>query len=295
MKKKIILFLLLCLLLSSNVYSQVVPLLTLDALVAGIIQNSVIEDIIFYGQTAQHYIETVQYFFDQAERWGEQVIHFSKVLRSAEDIESFDDFMEFYNKALQAEQQMNRMFSNLSISIGGNTYSWDNINTLGEQLNDDLIGFWDREMTEEERKNMWLNLGLTPSNYAYVKPYRDLANLVSNELFVSPDVQASMSQRTHERINDRLNMLANAEDDDMGQVEIAQYQLESSLYMESVLDNIARELALQSQFMSLHYRLDNAPGNQTNVTDISAPNAYKPLVPENNPRTFDAGMPHYRF
>jgi hypothetical protein len=110
------------------------------------------------------WVETASRFKQQIEHWKFQVEHTLQNLKNAGDIKSWSDFMSWYNRQLYMEKQTMDSFQKANIKIGSKNYSLYDIEGIAGTVDDTYVKYWNMEFTEKQRKEMWLGLGLTPSN-----------------------------------------------------------------------------------------------------------------------------------
>jgi len=175
MKK--ILFLLVVVFLPIYAYAQIG--IISDAVIATLLETTHADQIIYYAQQLDQGIQQIEHFRYMVENTGKQMEMALQNLKSLKDIESWDDFMDFYNRQLYLERQAAEAFDNMSVKISKKDYKLTDVYGMAEGLMETHIDYWNKEFTEEQRKEMWLGLGLTPSNYAYVQPFREEANAIT--------------------------------------------------------------------------------------------------------------------
>jgi hypothetical protein len=154
------------------------------------------------------------------------------------------------------------MFKKANISIGNKNYSLYDLEGIVDAVDYEYVDYWNREFTDKQRKEMWLGLGLTPANYAYVQPFREKARELSREAFYASDIQNEWYVRNVERNNERQEKIAadknKSEEDQMGEKEVMQLLLESSMENNKVLNDIAMMQAKQLEMQATQYYLDQA-------------------------------------
>jgi len=221
-----------------------------------------IDHVIHYGQEVLEWVENANRFVQQVNHWKFQVERTLQNLKSAKDIKSYKDFMSWYNRQLYLERQTIDMFKKANVSIGNKKYSLYDIEGIIDAVDDKYIEYWNKEFTDKQRKEMWLRLGLTPSNYAYIQPFREKARELSREAFFAKDIQNEYYVQNMERNNERMQKLAadkNLSDlDQMGEKEVLQLLLESSMENNKVLNDLAMMQAQQLEMQATQYYLDQA-------------------------------------
>jgi len=258
--KKIILFLLVVFLFPLH-FSHA-QLAVLDAGANTLLTMTGIDHVIHYAQEVQEWANTATHFIKQVEHMKFQVERTLQNLKSAKDIKSFDDFMSWYNRQLSMERKTMDMFKNANISIGNKSYSLYDLEGIVDAVDDKYIDYWDKEFTDKQRKEMWTRLGLTPSNYAYVQPFREKARELSREALFTSEIQNEWYVRNMERNKERQDIIASDKnlsvDSQMGEKEVLQLLLESSMENNKILNDLAMMQAKQLEMQATQYYLEQA-------------------------------------
>jgi len=279
--KKIILLLLVVFLFPIQ-FSFTQVLLVADAAMEVIATYSTVEQIIHYGQQIMEWVETANRFQSQVNHWKFQVERTLQNLKSAKDIKSYKDFMSWYNRQLYLERQTMDMFQKANISIGNKNYSLYDMEGIIDAVDDRYIDYWNKEFTDKQRKEMWVGLGLTPSNYAYVQTFKQKERELARKAFYSTDIQNEAYIQNMERNNERQNKLAADKnlsvEDQMGEKEVMQLQLESSMENNKVLNDIAMMQAQQLEMQAAQYYLDQAEPDAPLLSDWPE-DGFRPLKP----------------
>jgi len=268
MKKFIFLLLVAFLFPLHFAHSQIV---VFDPLVESVLSKTGMDQVAHYVMQVKEWQETAERFKQQLEHWKFQIERIWQNLKSAKDIKSFDDFMSWYNRQLYQERQTIDMFKKANISIGNKNYSLYDLEGIVDAVDYKYVDYWNREFTEKQRKEMWLGLGLTPSNYAYVQPFREKARELSREGFFASDIQNEWYVRNMERNKERQDILASDKNkgdiDQMGEKEVLQLLLESSMENNKVLNDIAMMQAQQLEIQATQYYLDQAKPDAPALSD----------------------------
>ena len=277
--RKILLSLAAAFLLAANAHSQ---LLVVDTVVSAILSNSGVEQAVHYAQQAMEWVETAQRFEQQLNHWKFQINQAAQNIASARDIKGWDDFTNWYNRQLYLEKKTVETFDNLNVSIGGKNYKITDIEGIVYGAKDTYVDYWDREFTEEQRRAMWLNLGLTPSNYAYVQPFREKGRELSRAFLASSEIQNEWYVRNMERNNERQERLAEdknlADEDKMGEKEVLMELLESSMENNKVLNDIAMNQTMQMEMQAVQFYLDQTPADSPSSLSEWPEDVFRPLV-----------------
>jgi hypothetical protein len=127
---------------------------------------------------------------------------------------------------------------------------------------------------------MWLGLGLTPANYAYVEPFRDEMREWRRQGFAAEYIQNSSYMEAMQRNRERKERLVGdidlGEEDKMGEKEVAMLNLETNMDNNKVLHDIAMYHAMSLKRDSLQMYLDDAPHDEQPITEWPA-DGFRPL------------------
>jgi len=250
-----------------------------DAVVASILQETKTEYLIQYGYMLNEAIKQVDHFKTMIEQTGQQINMSMQNLKSIKDIHSWDDFMDFYNRQLYFEKMAVESVKGMNVTIGKKNYSLYDLEGIADGLTDTYIEYWNNEFNEEQRKEMWLNLGLSPANYAYVLPYREKGREVTRQLLAMSDIQNRKNIKTSE---------ANKKDDDdlvkdaalplneqMGEKEVLQRLLRATIRTSEGIGDMSAILAKQAEMQAIDKYL-NRPLKQTPEISSWSANGFAP-------------------
>jgi hypothetical protein len=274
--KRFIFSLLVTVSFSLQVHAQVA---VFDAGVSGFLSAFEIERGLQWAETTWEWGQKAKQFKKMIESLGDQIDLAVQNLKSLKDIRSYSDFMDWYNRQLYFEKSAVQSFDSMNVSIGKKNYKLSDIVGIGEGLQNSYIDVWKEDFTEDQRRALWLKLGMTPANYAYVTPFRQKGRELNSQFFSAAGIQNDWYMRNVERNNQRLEQLAednNRETNDkLGIKEIAIMQLESSMENNKLLNDIAMNQALQMQMQATDNYLKNSP--QYDPFDLHWKNGFEPL------------------
>jgi hypothetical protein len=269
-----LLFLLLVLFLLPLQFNHA-QLLVIDPIANAILEKSGLDQVIHYAQQVMEWVETANRFQQQLKHWKFQVDGYIQNIKSAGDIRSYKDFTNWYNRQLSIERKAVDSAKNANIEIGNKNYSLFNLEGIADAVDGRYIDYWNNEFTDEQRRAVWLGMGLTPSNYAYVQPFREKARELSREAFFTSDIQNEWYVRNMERNNERQKRLARDKTflpdgpDKMGELEVLQLMLESSMENNKVLNDIAMNQAYQMEMQAAEYYLNELDYDAPVLSDWS--------------------------
>jgi hypothetical protein len=278
MKRFILLLLFVFSLSVQRVHSQVMPVI--DAAVADLMAATKIDQSLHYIQLAKDQVANLAKFTIMIENLGTQITMQLQNLQSASDIESFNDFMNWYNRSLYLDKQTVDTFKNMNITVGKKSYHFMDMESMAYGLKETYVDYWDKEFTEEQRREMWLNLGLTPANYAYVQPFRNEMNEWRKTGFAADHIQNKIYMDQMERNKKRQERLAKDKDlkteDKMGEKEVLMLLLESSMDNNKVLNDMVMNQALEMKRKATEMYLEDMPDSEPALSEWRD-DVFKPL------------------
>jgi len=159
------------------------------------------------------------------------------------EIRNFGDFMDWYNRQLYMEKQTEEAFGRMNISIGGKTYNLFDVESMAYGISETYSAeYWQKEFTPEEIREIWLTLGLTPSNYAYVQAWKQKEMEIARRFLAMPGVQNNKYMQQMTRNSEFLKRLAGndglPEEEQMGGPELAAMNAEIAIDNNVVLHDI---------------------------------------------------------
>jgi len=251
-------------------YSQLV---LMDPLVSAVMQATHIEQVIYYAQQLEDNIMQIENFRRMIENTGQQIDMAVQNLKSLDKIESWDDFVEFYNRQLYLERQAMQSFDNMHVTIGKKDYKLTDVYGMAEGFMETHVDYWNKEFTEEQRKEMWLGLGLTPANYAYVQPFRAKANELTKQGLTAVGIQNDWYTRNMEKNYERQKIMAEDKykdvNDQLGEKGMLMMILDSLIETNKVMNDVAMNQAIEREERAVDKALDKAPKYKPPLADWS--------------------------
>jgi len=251
-----------------NVYSQ--TLITAPIL-EGIVTASGIEQYLYFGQQLLDNVTQIANFVTMIENLGEQCKMAAQNLASARDISSWDDFMEWSNRQLYLEQQAISAFDSMTVTVGNKSYRLTDVYGIADGFTDTYVDYWNREFTEDQRREMWTNLGLTPSNYAYVQSFKAKAEALVKQDLTAPAIQNEWYVRNMQKNEARQKKLAEDQlkddDDKMGAKEALMMIAESLIETNKVVNDLSMFMANKLEKEAVESALNVAPADSPPLSD----------------------------
>jgi len=243
-----------------NIYGQA---LVFDAVLDTLLTKTGLEQATYFTQQLKDNIEQLDRLKNMVENAGNQAKMAAQNLESIKDIGSWDDFMDFYNRQLYLERQTAQAWDNMNVTIGKKQYHISDLGNIGAGMKDEYVDYWNKEFTEEQRREMWMGLGLTPANYAFVQPFRAKANEIVTRQLTSVGIQNEWYMRQMARNKEIRDKLAEDQHKEpehkIGHKEVMMMVLESLLDTNKVLNDMAMNQAQEAEERAVDKALANPP------------------------------------
>ena len=176
-------------------------------------------------------------------------------LRGITDVNSWDDFMNWYNRQLYLKRQAEQRFNRIGVKIGNKNYNIKNVADIPDALREQFVDYWDKEFTEEQRREMWLRLGMTPANYAYTQTWRARMDPIMQKYLTRVETQNEEYMKEMERNKEILDRMAEdrlkPDDDKMGEKELLSIQAETLLRMNKTLNDMGMYMAEDQELKAI--------------------------------------------
>jgi len=277
MKKIKVLFLVLFVTAGLTAHAQLVVFdSALNALVAG----SVIEQGVHFFQTTAHWASQLRDAARQIEILEHNTRTAMQNMRSIGDISSWSDFWDFYNRQLYLERRAIDSFERTNVRIGNNSYRLWEIREIASAYSMETRDFWENEFTEEQRRAMWLGLGLSPSNYAFVQPFRQRGMEIADEMLSGREITNDWYMRAMGRIFRRQQAMEdsiNAEpEDQLGANELAMLHLDALHDMNRTMLDMNMQLATMMEAQAVQNEFNSMPSSRPVMSSWSG-DGFRPL------------------
>jgi hypothetical protein len=268
-------FLFLLVIVFSPIYSSFAQVaLTFDAALNSLLAGTWVEQAIYYGQIVKNGADSIIQFEQMIEKTGKQVEMAVQNLSSLGDVSNWNDFKDWYNRQLYLEHMAIDAVKGMDVTIGKKNYSMWDLEGIADGLNDTYgPGYWEKEFTEEQRREMWIGMGLTPANYAYVQPYRQKAREISREMLAMSKIQNIKNQAYSYEVQRYIDAIKadakNKPEDQMGEKAYLQIQTGSLFRIEQELMDISSNQAKQMEAMGVNDALERTPDSRPPMADWS--------------------------
>jgi tetrahydromethanopterin S-methyltransferase subunit B len=196
MKKRNVLVPALCLLVTIQSYAQMA---VMDAGVATLLQMTKADQAIYYVQSIAEQVKSAENTYNQFMNMLRTEQRALNNLKNVTKVRNFDDFMQWNNRQLYLEKQAENRFHNMGVKIGGQTYRLADVDKIPEAMRENYGDEYWNDFSEEERRKMWTNLGLTPSNYVYVKTWQAREAALAALMIGGDEIRNEENMAAHEK------------------------------------------------------------------------------------------------
>jgi len=237
----------------------------------GIMSELKIDQAIYYVQAGLNAASQIEHLAAQsknmADTLGRSILNIGRL----GEVKTWDGFMDWYNRQLYLESEAERIFESATVSVGNKTYSLFDVESMARDLDDTRIDFWNAEFTPEQRREMWLNLGMTPSNYAYVQTWKEKEIGIARKLLTNPVNQNNRYISQMIRNSEFLKKLAGnpdlPEEDRLGGPEIAAISAEVEIDSNRTLHDINMAVTDLAELKAVEIYQAQTPYDQPVLSD----------------------------
>jgi hypothetical protein len=269
--KKVMTKLLVTVLFTFTAFRAEAQMIVADAAVATVLELTHIDQVAAYAQQLIQLVQSAENTYNQFQNMIRQEQMALKNLKGISDVKSWDDFMAWNNRQLYLERQAESKFQNLGVTVGGKKYSFREAEELADAMKYQYVDYWDRDFTEDQRREMWVNLGMTPSNFKYLKPWevreKVLAHSIATKIETLSEERKKAAERDKEIIDKMVADGAKSETDKMGEKELSSYQLEVAIDTNMTIHNIAIDNAEAREKELMRQKQMDAPAPAPRLSD----------------------------
>jgi hypothetical protein len=212
---------------------------------AAILAQQLIHYALDVGYQAKELYESVQstiHLYDQVQHWIRNEERYLKNLKSIMDVRSFNDFMGWFNRTLYIERESERIYNGMGIKIGGKNYGLTDIDEIPDAIRNEYVDRHWEDMTEEERYKVLTSLGLSPSNYFYIKTWQNRNEEIKKRFISAREMHADEFEEAAARNNAVLAEYSDAEregDKEIDSNKIAMNSHSTQMQIEMVLRDLS--------------------------------------------------------
>jgi len=122
-----------------------------------------------------------------------------KNIASVVDIRSVEDFMSWTNRTMYLAKQEEDIYKHMGVKVGNNTYKMHEIMQIPDAMRNSFRDPYEGDFTEEQVRDMWIKLGLTPGNYNYMKTWEERNDKIAKRILTYSDIFADEMEEAAER------------------------------------------------------------------------------------------------
>jgi hypothetical protein len=223
-------------------------MVVVDAALNSLMAATKIEQAANFALMIKQQAEAAMNAYQQLQSLVKQGEAVAQNLKGFKNVRSWDEFMAWHNRQLYLEQQAERKFMNTGIQIGGKKVKLTDlkdIREVGAHVKDTYWEYWDREFTEEQRKSLWLKLGMSPGAYAYQKTWQTRLEAGQTKFLGAADQVNEDNMKANEADAAKKERLAS---DDIGANELAAIQADTMIDMARQQRDAAADEAAWRQY-----------------------------------------------
>jgi hypothetical protein len=224
-----------------------------------------IQQSIYWAQQAYDMATQIEQFAKQVEYLGRAAESQVRNLQNIGNIHSYKDFADWYNRQIYLERKTEETWDNMSFSIGKHSYKLTDAEGIAYAIQNTYVDPFENGFTEEQRKAVWVGLGMTPANYAYVQTWKKREEELVKRFIAAREIQNNDYKDDMDRNNEKLNDLekdkekAEIDPDDKSLMDVkgvAAITAEMSIHNNKKLNDIDAKLADIMDFLGTETLLD---------------------------------------
>jgi len=171
-----------------------------------------IDKIFQVKQLAEDVASTV-HLYEQVQHWIRNEERYLKNLKSIMDVRSFSDFMGWFNRSMYITRESERIYNDMGVKIGGKYYGLSEIDEIPDAARNEYADRHWGDLSESERYKAWTSLGMSPSNYLYMKTWQGRNEEIKKRLLTSREMHAEEMEDAASRNNDLLSQYSTSNED----------------------------------------------------------------------------------
>ncbi|MDR1211808.1 MAG: hypothetical protein LBK40_06210 [Spirochaetaceae bacterium] len=271
MKKMFLGILLILSALSAHAQFGVVSAPILESLT----QATHIDQVIYYIQMVEQQMQAAANTYNQLQNMIRAEQRALDNLKGITQVSDFGDFMDWYNRQLYLERQTEQRFTNMGIKIGKKTYKVADIDQIPDAAGSRYGSeYWANEFTDEQRRAMWLNLGMTPANYAYVQTWKAKEDEIGRILLTNREIQNEEYQEAMLRNRELSDMVLNG---DVGEKGVLQAIFEVLVDTNKASREGNMQYAMALEYQEARDKQGEAPANDPVISDWWGQSMFRPI------------------
>jgi hypothetical protein len=243
----------------------------LDGAMVALLEVTHLDQVAAYAQQLIQLVQSAENTYNQFQNMIRQEQMALKNLKGISNVKSWDDFKDWNNRQLYLERQAEGKFKNLGVSVGGKKYSFTEAEELAEAMKYQYVDYFDRDFTEDQRREMWVNLGMTPSNYKYMATWKEREKQLGHSIATKIETLSEEKKKSAERNKEIIDKIAadgsKSETDKMGEKELSSYQLEVAIDTNMAIRDMAIDNAEAREMDLMRQKQIDAPSSAPRLSD----------------------------
>jgi hypothetical protein len=249
-------FVWLLILCSSTCFAQ---LAVADGFVHDLMKKTGADQAIYYAQSLLQLVDNVKNTYNQLQHMIEAEKRALANLKSIADVRSFDDFMKWQNRQLYMEREVEDRYKNMGLKIGKKTYTTQELDDIPAAMRQSYgSGYWESDFTEDQREEMYVQLGLSPGNYNYVKKWSERDQAFLKKVQARAGILSDDNEAAGERYNELIREYGRS-DENLDINQIAKNMHITTMQVEMVLRDIALSMAERDEREYAQQKLEKTP------------------------------------
>ena len=217
-------------------------------------------EIVQFAKTAKDTYDDLQESIEAAKRaWNN--------IRSVADARSVGDFMKWFNRQLYLEREVEERYNKVSVKVGKNAYKLHEIDQIPDALRNSFRDPREGDFTEQEKKDMWVSLGLSPSNYTYLKTWQERNDKIAKRILTYSDVFADEHEEAAARNRNIMGKYLHS-GDDLDINEITKEAHITAMNTEMAIREQTRLMIEMHEYNLSRDRMFDTPPNQPRRSDF---------------------------
>jgi hypothetical protein len=235
------------------------------ALTDKLLEIEAVQQSVYWAQQAIDMATQIRQFAQQVEYLTRAAQSQIRNLQNISNIHSFKDFTQWYNRQIYLERKTEETWDNMSFSIGKHSYKLTDAEGIAYAIQSTYVDPFENGLTEEQRKAVWVSLGMTPANYAYVQTWKKREQELVRRFLAAREVQNNDYMDDMARNDEKLNDLE--KDKHMAEIDpedpsimdvkgVAAITAEMSIHNNKKLNDIDGKMADIMDFLGTEKLLD---------------------------------------
>ncbi|MCL2205973.1 MAG: hypothetical protein FWB82_05580 [Treponema sp.] len=235
-------------------------LVELGAITQGLLAGTNAERLYQYGRMIVQQTQSAANTYNQFQAALRAEQRAFNNLRGLQNVNSYAEFMAWYNRQIELERHSADRFNRMSIQVGSdpnNRISLAQIENLPQALSTTYgREHWDREFTPQQRRAMWMNLGLSPGNFTYLSAWGSREEDLGRRILLRRGVIDENTQWSRAR---DAETLAEISGDDVSENALRQAEVAATINTNNLLLELITMMAEGQEYQLVRDRLSDAP------------------------------------